>query len=120
MIFIPYYFFFVVTLVLGTFIRISSSNWLYIWIGLEINLISFIPLIMASRVDCETERRLKYFLVQALGSGLLLFGALRYINYPNSLIRDWLGSYILVFRLIIKLGIAPFHFWLPHVIRGVR
>jgi NADH:ubiquinone oxidoreductase subunit 2 (subunit N) len=84
----PYYFFFLITLFLGTFMRISSCNWLYVWIGLEINLISFIPLIMASGVDSETESRLKYFLVQALGSGLLLFGALRYINYPNSIIRD--------------------------------
>jgi len=105
---------------MGTLIRISSFNWLYVWIGLEINLISFIPLIISSSIDIETERRLKYFLVQALGSGLLLFGSLVYINYPNCLILDWMSVYIILFRLIIKLGIAPFHFWLPHVMSGIR
>jgi NADH-ubiquinone oxidoreductase chain 2 len=105
---------------MGTLIRISSFNWLYVWIGLEINLISFIPLIISSSIDIETERSLKYFLVQALGSGLLLFGSLVYINYPNCLILDWMSVYIILFRLIIKLGIAPFHFWLPHVMSGIR
>lgn len=120
MIFIPYYFFFFTTLVIGTLMRISSFNWLYVWMGLEINLISFIPLIISSSVDIETERRLKYFLVQALGSGLLLFGSLVYINYPNCLILDWMSTYIILFSLMIKLGMAPFHFWLPHVMSGIR
>lgn len=120
MIFMPYYFFFFSTLVFGTFISISSCNWLYVWMGLEINLISFIPLIMSSGVDIETERRLKYFLIQALGSGILLFGSLVEMNYPNSMIPDWLGVCILVMSLMVKLGMAPFHFWLPHVMGGIR
>lgn len=119
MIFMPYFFFFFVTLVIGTLMRVSSFNWLYVWIGLEINLISFIPLIISSSVDLETERSLKYFLVQALGSGLLLFGSLVYINYPNSILPGWVSVYIILVRIIIKLGMAPFHFWLPHVISGI-
>jgi len=93
---------------------------LYVWIGLEINLLSFIPILIISNIDSETERRLKYFLIQSLGSGILLIGCLVHLNFPNSLISHNIGIYILVFRLIIKVGIAPFHFWLPHVIGGIR
>jgi len=98
---------------------VSSCNWLYVWIGLEINLLSFIPIVIRSGIDNETERGLKYFLVQSLGSGILLIGCLVYLNFPNCLISYNLGIYILVFSLIIKVGIVPFHFWLPHVIGGV-
>lgn len=86
--------------------------------GLEINLISFIPLIMSSQNSFETERGLKYFLSQAFGSGLLLFGLFIYIISSYSLVYINLGTYIMVFRIIIKIGIFPFHFWLPHVIGG--
>ena len=110
MIFIPYYFFFLTTLFIGTLISISSYNWLYVWIGLEINLISFIPLVISSGIDRETESRLKYFLVQAMGSGLLLFGSLVLIRSPNSIIPGWVATYMIIFSLIIKLGIAPFQY----------
>ena len=75
---------------------------------------------MSSGVDRETESRLKYFLVQAIGSGLLLFGSLIIIRSPNSMIPGWVSIYVVVFSLIVKLGIAPFHYWLPHVMSGVR
>lgn len=120
MIFIPSFFFFISSLILGIYIRVSSLNWIYVWMGLEINMISFIPLMISSQTILETERALKYFLVQALGSGLLLLGVFLYRMslYLNSqLLRC---SYLLMFRLIIKLGIFPFHYWLPHVIGGSR
>lgn len=78
--------------------------------GLEINLLSFIPMIITSNIDIETESRLKYFLIQSLGSGVMLIGSLICLNYPHSLISYNFGIYILIFRLIIKLGMAPFHF----------
>lgn len=120
MIFIPYFFFFLLTLIMGRVIRVSSCNWIYIWIGLEINLISFIPIIMCSIIDRETERSIKYFLIQSAGSGLLLLGFIICTYYPNSFISLYGGTFILVFSLLLKLGIAPFHFWVPHVISGVR
>ena len=88
--------------------------------GLEINRLSFIPLIIYSQFIMETERALKYFLVQAFGSGLLLFRVFFYIMscyYPSYRAAS---LYIMVFSLIVKLGIVPFHFWLPHVIGGSR
>lgn len=119
MIFIPYYFFFLVTLFIGSLISISSSNWLYVWIGLEINLLSFIPLVICGLNELEAESSLKYFLVQALGSRLILLGSFSILNYPNSIISLYISSFFLISRIIVKIGIFPFHYWLPHVIGGL-
>jgi len=91
-----------------------------VWMGLEINLISFIPIMMSSRLIMETERALKYFIIQALGSGLLLFGVFLYIMSFYVDFGVGFRLFIVVFSLIVKLGIVPFHFWLPHVIGGSR
>ena len=78
--------------------------------GLEINLVSFIPLMMSSQRMLETERALKYFLVQSFGSGLLLFGVFFYriFFYLNYFMEICL--YLLVFSLMVKLGVFPFHY----------
>ena len=108
----PYSYLFISTLVLGIFVSLSSSNWLIIWIGLELNLYSFIPLLSLSKINQEKEARIKYFLAQALASAILLFSTLL---YPFSHLR----KFILISALFIKLGIAPFHFWFPPVINGI-
>jgi NADH-ubiquinone oxidoreductase chain 2 len=61
------------TLIGGILISISSNSWLGAWIGLEINLISFIPLISTQENIYTTEASLKYFVIQALASSVLLF-----------------------------------------------
>ena len=87
---------------------LSASHWLIIWIALELNMLSFIPLIIFSSWFQETEAAIKYFLFQALGSSLLLLGA--YSAEFN----------ILVFiGILVKLGIAPFHFWFPSVMNSI-
>jgi NADH-ubiquinone oxidoreductase chain 2 len=53
------------TLVGGILISISSNSWLDAWIGLEINLILFIPLISSQDNTYNNEASLRYFLVQA-------------------------------------------------------
>jgi len=78
--------------------------------GLEINLLSFIPLLVCGVSELEVERSLKYFLVQALGSSFVLFGCFRVINYPHVILRIYIRNIVLLFSFIIKLGIFPFHF----------
>ena len=85
MLYIPFYLLFISTVILSSLISISSSNWIYIWIGLEINLLSFIPLMISSGSEVEVESSLKYFLVQALGSSLILFSVFRILSHPNGL-----------------------------------
>jgi len=122
MIFIPYYFFFLGVMFLGRVISLSSSRWFYIWIGLEINLLSFIPVIICGSNDIESEGAVKYFLVQALGSCIILLGYFSFLRM-RFLGTDFISvipRYITFFSLIIKIGIFPFHHWLPQVIRRVR
>jgi len=120
MIFMPYYFFFICSILFGIFISISRSTWLYIWIGLEVNLLSFIPLIVCGSNDIESEGAIKYFLIQALGSCIILFSYFSFINFVNYYLYIFnFGSYILIFGLILKIGIFPFHHWLPQVMGSV-
>lgn len=111
---------FITTLFLGTLITVSSSSWLGAWVGLEINLLSFIPL-MSQNNRFAAEAALKYFLVQALASAVLLFSVLlTFLVLPSGLpsIPDLLIA-PLSSSLFLKIGAAPFHFWFPGVIEGL-
>lgn len=104
----PYISLFSSTLFFRSLLALSSSHWLIIWASLEVNIISFIPLVTISTWSRETEAAVKYFLFQALGSSLLLLRSFT----P-------LLSFLLVFAIMVKLGIAPFHLWFPPVINSI-
>lgn len=107
---------FITTLTAGTFIRLSSPQWLFIWAGLELNLLSFIPLIVQNTLRRESEGAVKYFLTQSVGSALLLLGGLTYKIRAHSIaLRTLIGS-TLVASLLLKIGAAPLHIWFPQVI----
>lgn len=108
----PFSYLFFSTLLLGIFISLSASNWFIIWMGLELNLYSFIPLLISSKLNQEKEASIKYFLTQAFASALLLLSSL---IFSYSIFRGLLLST----AIFIKLGIAPFHFWLPSVINRI-
>lgn len=108
----PFTFLFSTTLILGLFFSLTSNNWLSVWIGLELNLYSFIPLLLQSALNQEKEAAVKYFLVQALASTLILLRTLRINFLPTPHI-------LFILAIIIKLGIAPCHFWLPPVINSL-
>lgn len=94
---------------------LSSSNWLFTWLALEINILSFIPILLHNANQQQLERATKYFLIQALGSRLILIYRSR-MWFEISLPVPY--STILIISLLIKLGAAPFHFWYPQVMSG--
>nr|UQS75803.1 NADH dehydrogenase subunit 2 [Bombylius sp.] len=114
---------FLTILVLGTMITISSNSWLGSWMGLEINLLAFIPLMSNTNNLMSTESSLKYFLVQALASSILLLAIMilmmkwNFIIQPQ--IKDMLPNSIMFYSLLLKSGAAPFHFWFPTVMEGL-
>lgn len=119
---IPYITLFSSSLILRTLISISSNQWIYIWIGLELNLLSFIPLVTRSSIIRETEAAVKYFLAQAIGSGILLLGAFnKFIIFSDSSIvnNEKISGFLIFTALLIKIGAAPCHFWFPLVIRRI-
>nr|AKF78356.1 NADH dehydrogenase subunit 2 [Nothancyla verreauxi] len=115
---------FLKTFIIGTIISISSNNWLGAWMGLEINLLSFIPLMNNLKNSMSTEASLKYFLVQALASAILLFSIIIMFLCNNTMMMSFydlnLFNFLLNSSLFMKLGIAPFHFWFPEVIEGLN
>lgn len=108
----------------GTIIRICSSSWFSVWIGLEINLLSFIPLSIKNNNLFSSEASLKYFLTQALASRILLFSIILFYFFSewNYLFetKKKIINIIFASSLIIKRGVAPFHFWFPNVIEGLN
>nr|YP_009648522.1 NADH dehydrogenase subunit 2 [Micromus angulatus]QCE31813.1 NADH dehydrogenase subunit 2 [Micromus angulatus] len=108
------------TLVLGTLISISSNSWLGAWMGLEINLLSFIPLVIKLNNSLSTESALKYFLTQALASSILLFSIIMFFLTKNNFLLEKMNFiWILNFSLLMKMGAAPFHFWFPEMMEGL-
>nr|WCS91802.1 NADH dehydrogenase subunit 2 [Dyscolus diopsis] len=115
---------FMLTLFMGTMISISSYTWLGTWMGLEINLLSFIPLLKSKNNSYSTESSIKYFLVQSLASTIFLFSILM-IMMTNNLISDILNINVFMMMMInssllLKMGAAPFHFWFPEIIEGMN
>nr|QNV11638.1 NADH dehydrogenase subunit 2 [Platyptilia sp. DM741] len=113
-------FFFFFTLIFSTFISISSNSWFGCWMGLEINLLSFIPLITNSYNILSNEASLKYFLVQSIASiNFLFFILLYYVMFKNFKYENFI-SILINSSLFMKMGSFPFHFWFPNVVEGMN
>ncbi len=122
---------------LGTMVMISANSLLTMYLGLEILSLALYALVAFDRDSAvAAESAMKYFVLGAIASGMLLFG----ISYiygvtgviefgPLSLaIRDigaddlalWFGLAFLVVGIAFKFGAVPFHMWLPDVYQGAR
>nr|QXG19282.1 NADH dehydrogenase subunit 2 [Drosophila kikkawai] len=112
---------FITIMIIGTLITVSSNSWLGAWMGLEINLLSFIPLLSDNNNSMSTEASLKYFLTQALASTVLLFSSILLMlkNNMNNEINESFTSMIIMSALLLKSGAAPFHFWFPNMMEGL-
>nr|WIM50735.1 NADH dehydrogenase subunit 2 [Conus ventricosus] len=122
---LPFGLMFLFVMGFGTMLSLSSVHWLGIWAGLEMNLIGFLPMLIYQKKISESESAVKYFIVQALGSSLLIFGSL--LGFSTSFSWDVmsdgmggiLGLCVLVSGLSVKLGVFPFHYWVPSVMAGL-
>nr|QLY89928.1 NADH dehydrogenase subunit 2 [Clusiodes albimanus] len=111
---------FFLILISSTLISISSNSWLGMWMGLEINLLSFIPLMSETNNLMSSESSLKYFLTQALASSILLFSIILFLIEMNFLKNNFMITpMIMLIALFMKSGISPFHFWFPSVMEGL-
>nr|ANZ03448.1 NADH dehydrogenase subunit 2 [Drosophila suzukii] len=112
---------FITIMIIGTLITVTSNSWLGAWMGLEINLLSFIPLLSDNNNLMSTEASLKYFLTQALASTVLLFSSILLMlkNNMNNEINESFTSMIIMSALLLKSGAAPFHFWFPNMMEGL-
>nr|AQP29971.1 NADH dehydrogenase subunit 2 [Ateuchotermes sp. C TB-2017] len=110
-----------ITLVSGMLVSVSSNSWLGAWMGLEINLMSFIPLMSNVKNMYNTEASLKYFIVQVLASATLLFMVVMKTLTEDlfSLESNSYTPMIICTPLLLKSGAAPLHWWFPGVMEGL-
>nr|YP_003204761.1 NADH dehydrogenase subunit 2 [Hemiphaga novaeseelandiae]ACH92638.1 NADH dehydrogenase subunit 2 [Hemiphaga novaeseelandiae]AGC78826.1 NADH dehydrogenase subunit 2 [Hemiphaga novaeseelandiae] len=110
------------SLLLGTTITISSNHWVMAWTGLEINTLAIIPLISKSHHPRAIEATIKYFLVQATASALLLFSSMSNAwttgQWDITQLTHPVSCLLLTIAIAMKLGLVPFHFWFPEVLQG--
>lgn len=117
---LPWKLAFIFLLILGSIAAISAPSWITAWIGLEINMLALIALLMNSKSPRNSEAALKYFLVQVLASAVLvsrIFG-ISFIHWSIRNLRPFID--LILLRLLIKIGRAPFHFWIPQVVEGLQ
>ncbi|TSE33636.1 NADH-quinone oxidoreductase subunit NuoN [Tepidimonas charontis] len=120
---------------LGMFVMISGHHFLVIYLGLELLTLSSYALVALRRDDARaTEAAMKYFVLGALASGFLLYGLSLIYGATGSLaVREvaqaaavgvqqplvlTLGVVFVVAGLAFKLGVVPFHMWVPDVYHG--
>nr|UGN61784.1 NADH dehydrogenase subunit 2 [Cryptocercus convexus] len=109
------------TMMSGILISISSNSWIGAWMGLEINLMSFIPLMSNNKNIYTTESSLKYFIIQAMSSSFLLFIIMVEVLMEDmfTMKYDNINTMIIMTPLLLKMGAAPFHWWFPSVMEGM-
>jgi len=120
---------------LGQMIMISGNNFLVIYLGLELMSLSLYALVALRRNHAvSTEAAMKYFILGALASGFLLYGISMLYGATGSLdltevakaaASGTVSKTVLVFGLVFlvaglafKLGVVPFHMWVPDVYQG--
>nr|WAK99171.1 NADH dehydrogenase subunit 2 [Paramesotriton longliensis] len=112
------------SLAVGTITTLSSYHWFLAWMGLEINTLAIIPLMTKTHHPRSTESATKYFLTQATASALVLFSTIMNAwmmgEWTITSMNHYTSTTILTIALAIKLGVAPFHLWLPDVLQGLN
>ena len=123
---------------LGMMVMISAASFLTLFLGLELMSLCLYALVALNRDSAlSTEAAMKYFVLGALSSGLLLYGmsmiygATGTLNiyevagYTSRMVRSAHERTFLVFGLVFlvaglafKIGVVPFHMWIPDVYHG--
>ncbi len=121
---------------LGMMILISASSFLTVYLGLELMSLCLYALVAMNRESAQaTEAAMKYFVLGALSSGLLLYGMSMVYGATGTLAIPEVARIVgelggkdhtfLVFGLVFlvagvafKIGVVPFHMWIPDVYHG--
>ena len=126
------YFILILCSILGMLVMISSYDLMVFYIGLELQSLSLYVLAAFNRNQTKSsEAGLKYFILSALSSGLLLYGCSLiygfsgstnfYLISENILSSEYGNVFGIVFILVglaFKIAVVPFHMWAPDVYEG--
>nr|CAD21974.1 NADH dehydrogenase subunit 2 [Procavia capensis] len=114
----------ITTLLTGTMIVMFSSHWLTTWLGLEMSMFAIIPIMITPSSPRSIEATTKYFLTQVTASMILMMAILINLMYSGQLsiqeLHNPLASNMILVSMMMKLGLAPFHFWVPEATQGIK
>ena len=121
--------------VLGMLIMVSANGFLTLYLGLELQALALYALVAFDRDSSKgAEAAMKYFVLGALGSGLLLYGvsmiygatgSIEFAPVAAAVAEQGISNKVLVFGIAFlvigigfKFGAVPFHMWVPDVYEG--
>ncbi len=131
----PEYYLLVLFATLGVMVLISAGSLLTVYLGLEMLSLASYALVAINRDSIQsTEAGMKYFVLGALASGLLLYGismvygatqTLNIVDVARALFEQQANNTVMLFGMVFvvagiafKLGVVPFHMWIPDVYQG--
>nr|UXW93581.1 NADH dehydrogenase subunit 2 [Athalia sikkimensis] len=104
----------------STILVMNSSSWFSAWMGLEINMMSFIPLMMNNKNYLKSSNSMMmYFIVQVISSSILIMMMLN-LKIIKMSFNSNLTMSIMLMSLIMKMGAAPFHWWIPKIMNNLN
>nr|YP_010263932.1 NADH dehydrogenase subunit 2 [Halobates calyptus]UIG88082.1 NADH dehydrogenase subunit 2 [Halobates calyptus]UIG88194.1 NADH dehydrogenase subunit 2 [Halobates calyptus] len=109
------------TTVMSTLMVLSSENWFSMWMGLEINMLSFIPLMEDSKNLMSSESKMIYFIIQSMASMMFLFTIIMnpLIMINESMINH-LSMSMITLSMCMKIGMAPMHLWFINIMKKLK
>lgn len=131
----PEYYLLALLMTLGMMVMVTSNHLLPLYVGLEMMSLALYGMVAFDRESARsTEAAMKYFVLGALASGLLLYGmsmiygatgTLELSGVAQSIYHQAANKTVLLFGLVFllagiafKLGVVPFHMWVPDVYQG--
>nr|UZG66068.1 NADH dehydrogenase subunit 2 [Pteroptyx maipo] len=112
---------FMTILMMSTMFSISAYTWLGMWVGLEINFLSIIPIIM-NKIILSSEAPIKYFITQGLASTMIMMSIIIMMwkmNFTSTILNSEI-MLIMNSGHLLKMGMARVHFWFPEVLEGLN
>lgn len=131
----PEYYLLALLMTLGMMVMVTANHMLPMYIGLEMMSLALYTMVAFDRESARsTEAAMKYFVLGALASGLLLYGmsmvygatgSLEFSTIAQAIYNEAANRTVLMFGLVFlvagisfKLGVVPFHMWVPDVYQG--
>nr|BAH86445.1 NADH dehydrogenase subunit 2 [Branchiostoma floridae] len=115
---------FSITMIMSVMLISSSGHWVFMWLGLELGTLAFIPILVWWHSSLEVEATVKYFIVQAMAATVFFLGGMvslsgDFMGGVNQLMGN-IGDMMIMLAVVTKLGLAPFHYWVVDVVQGLN
>nr|AZZ89097.1 NADH dehydrogenase subunit 2 [Paracatonidia sp. SX-2018] len=105
---------FLMMMITSTIMMMASNNMILSWMSMEINLISFMPLMTKSKK--LNDQTMKYFIIQSLASSTMLMSILMNSTFEAPIEM----SIMLMTSMLMKIGLMPFHMWMPNLMQSLE